>query len=111
MTQTPSDWDEGALNNGTPTGLRLRAPYLETQEAIGKLTQGSNAPLWSGITGAPFVTVSPVGITDGYPENNGADLDYRLSIERRLTRLEVMMRVTMIWTWAVERCRKPSIAP
>lgn len=73
MTQTPSDWDEGALNSGTPTGIRLRAPYLETQQAIGKLTQGSNAPLWSGLTGAPFVNVSPVGTAQGYPKNNGAN--------------------------------------
>jgi hypothetical protein len=28
---------------------------------------------WADLTGAPFVTVSPVGIAKGYPMNNGAD--------------------------------------
>ena len=46
---------------------------MEVQQAIGTMTKGGKYPLWSGLTGAPFVTVSSVGTAQGYPINNGAD--------------------------------------
>jgi hypothetical protein len=74
MVNTPMRrWDHGAVTTGTPDGSPMDAPYLEQQEAIGALTGGTKFPLWSGITGTPFVTVSPVGTAQGYPKNNGAN--------------------------------------
>jgi|GEM_PF-6072797 hypothetical protein len=73
MSNTLSDWDEGALLTGVPTGRRVdRAPYLEQQQALGFLAQGGSSPLMRGIKGFPFFTVS-TGPTSTSGCNYGSD--------------------------------------
>lgn len=53
----------------------METPYLEVQQAIGKMSGGGGSPIWKNILGKTAITVSPIGLgTSGVTiANNGAD--------------------------------------
>ena len=58
---------------GAPPGASwYRQDYGQINYQDGTANVARTVNAWKDFTGAPFVTVSPVGTAQGYPQNNGA---------------------------------------